>query len=85
MRRSVSVAVLSLAASLGVAGVVAAKPLDSSASCSGFLAAWANPNNGWIVQNLMRPTAEDLDITVGDINSFFAHQHEGSLEACIPA
>ena len=84
MRRPFTASVLAMLASLAVTGVVAAAPADQPASCSGYLAAWANPNNGWIVQNLQRPTAEELGITVGDINSSFAHQHDGSLEACIP-
>ena len=84
MPRLLRATVLAVAASLGVAGIAAAQPVSQPASCSGYLAAWANPNNGWIVQNLQLPTAEELGITVGDINSWFAHQHEGNLEACIP-
>jgi hypothetical protein len=84
MRRSISSMVLALAASLAIAGVAAAEPISEPASCAGYLASYAKPNNGWIVQNLLRPWADDLGITVGELTASFALQHGGSLEACIP-
>ena len=84
MRRILATCALSLAASLFIAGVAAAQPISEPASCAGYLAAWANPNNGWIIQNLVMPLADDLDTTVGGVTVVSAQQHEGSLEACIP-
>ena len=75
---------VALMASLAVAGVAAAQPISEPASCTGYLAAWANPNSGWIIQNLVRPAAEGSDTTVGAITAGIALQHGGSLEACIP-
>jgi hypothetical protein len=84
MRRTISASLLAVAASLAVAGAAAAEPISEPASCSGYLASYANPNNGWIIQNLVRPTAADLGITVGELTRGLAFQHRGSLEACIP-
>ena len=84
MRRSISAGVLGAVTSLAIAGVALAQPISEPASCSGYLAACANPNNGWIIQNLIRPAAEDLGTTVGGITVTSAMSHEGGLEACIP-
>ena len=84
MKRSVVSLVLALVASLALATVTFANPMDEPASCAGYLSAWANPNNGFIIQELVRPAAEDLGVTVGSIRSAIAQEHFGSLEACIP-
>ena len=84
MRRSISASVLALVAAIGIAGVASAEPISEPASCSGYLASYANPNNGWIIQNLVRPAAANLGVRVGDIVTASAFEHAGSLEACIP-
>jgi hypothetical protein len=84
MRRSITASLLAAVASLSVAGIAAAQPISEPASCAGYLAAYANPNNGWIIHNLVMPTADDLGITVGAITAGFAKQHNGSIGACIP-
>ena len=84
MKRSLVSLALALVASLALASSTFANPMDQPASCAGYLSAWANPNNGFIIQELVRPTAADLGVTVGSIRSTFAQEHFGSLEACIP-
>ncbi len=84
MRRSISASALALAASLVIAGGAAAQPISEPASCAGYLASYANPNNGWIIHNIVMPTADDLGITVGQLTTTFALEHGGSIEACIP-
>ena len=85
MRRSISSLAIALIACFALTGVAAAQPISEPASCAGYLAAWANPNNGWIIQNLVMPAAADLGLTVGEYTAIIAAQHEGSLDACIPA
>ena len=75
---------LAVAASLALAGVAAAQPINEPASCQGYLASWANPNYGVLVHEIVQPTADDLGITVGELLSSIAKLHEGSLEPCIP-
>ena len=84
MRTSIVATILALGATFGVVGVAAARPVSEPASCAGYLASYANPNNGWIIQNLVHPAAEALGITVGQLTTSFASEHGGSLEACIP-
>ena len=84
MKRSLASLALALIASLALATATFANPMDQPASCAGYLSAWANPNNGFIIQEIVRPTAEELGVTVGSIRSTFAQQHFGNLEACIP-
>ena len=84
MRRSIAASTLAVVATLAFAGTAAARPVSEPASCSGYLASYANPNNAWIIHNLVMPTAEDLGVTVGALTSGVAQQHGGSLEACIP-
>jgi hypothetical protein len=84
MRRMLFSTAIALAASLALAAAAAAAPISEPASCSGYLASYANPNNGWIIQNLVRPVTEDLGVTVGEFTSSIARQHLGGLEACIP-
>ena len=69
MRKATHSLALAFAASLAVAGVAAAQPIHEPASCSGYLASWANPNNGWIIQNLVLPAAEAQGTTVGAMTS----------------
>jgi ABC-type sugar transport system substrate-binding protein len=84
MRRSIFATMLAAAATLALAGAAAAQPISEPASCSGYLASYANPNNGWIIQNLVMPAADELGVTVGEFTTTSAFAHEGSLEACIP-
>ena len=56
----------------------------SRASCAGYLASYANPNNGFVIHALEKPLAESLGVPMGTLQSGFAGQHNGSLEACIP-
>ncbi len=84
MRRALLSSVVAVIATLALAGAAFAQPISEPASCAGYLASYANPNNGWIIQNLTRPTADDLGITVGELTSGFAAEHGGSIEACIP-
>jgi hypothetical protein len=84
MKRTFVSLALALVASLALATATFAKPRDEPASCAGYLSAWANPNNGFIIQELVRPLADELDVTVGSIRSSIGQEHFGSLEACIP-
>ena len=80
--------VVTLAVAAGAA--VAASPglaepgTGSNASCAGYLASYANPNNGFVVHELEKPAAEALGVPMGTIQSGFAHEHNASLFACIP-
>jgi hypothetical protein len=85
MRRSVFSILLAMLATLAIAGAAAAQPSTEPASCAGYLASYANPNNGWIIHNLVMPAADELGITVGELTSGIAFEHGGSLEACIPS
>ena len=84
MRRSVSAPALALAASLVIVGGVAAAPSSGPASCAGYLASYANPNNAFIIHEIVMPIADDLGVTVGQVTTWNAQAHNGSLEACIP-
>lgn len=84
MKRSIIGLVLALAATLALASSALANPISEPASCTGYLSSYANPNNGWIMQNLVFPWAEEQGITVGALISEFAHLHLGGLEPCIP-
>jgi len=84
MKRSIRALTLALAATLALAGAAAAQPISEPASCSGYLASWANPNNAFIIQELVKPAADNLGVPMGQVISGQAHQHAGSLEACIP-
>jgi hypothetical protein len=75
---------LAIAASVALAGIAAAQPISEPASCQGYLASYANPNNGVLMQELVKPLANDLGLTVGQFISPIAQLHEGSLEPCIP-
>lgn len=79
------VPILAVLVSLAAAAPAAAQPAPgSNASCSGYLASYANPNNGFIIHHLEKPAAEALGIPMGALQSSFAQQHNGSLAACIP-
>jgi hypothetical protein len=84
MHRSIRALLMAAAATLALAGSAAAQPISEPASCAGYLSSWANPNNGFIIHELIMPAAEDLGVTVGQIIVGQAQEHGGSLEACIP-
>jgi hypothetical protein len=85
MHRSITASAFALAASLAVAGVAAAQPIEEPASCAGYLASYANPNNGFIIHEIVMPIADDLGVTVGQVTVWNAQAHNGGIEACIPA
>jgi hypothetical protein len=84
MRRSVSATVLGVVAALAMAATAAAQPISEPASCAGYLASYANPNNGFIIHEIVMPIADDLGVTVGQVTVWNAQAHEGGIEACIP-
>jgi hypothetical protein len=84
MRRSIRASVLAVVASLALAGVAAAQPISEPASCAGYLASYANPNNGFIIHEIVMPIAEGLGVNVGTVTVWSAQAHDGGLEACIP-
>ncbi|HEX9635669.1 MAG TPA: hypothetical protein VGB34_09340 [Candidatus Limnocylindria bacterium] len=84
MKRPIRALVLALAATLAIAGAATANPIDEPASCSGYLASWANPNNAFIIHELVKPAADNLGVPMGEVISGQAQQHNGGLEACIP-
>ena len=91
MRRPLILSAVALAA---LAAVPTASPFGTivpsgNASCAGVLAAAANPNAAYVVQNLGKPAAEAQGVTFGAIQTASAQQHAGAggidgLEACIP-
>ena len=69
----------------GVAGPASGEPGPGSpASCLGYLASNANPNNGFVIHEVVKPTADALAVPMGELQSSVAQQHSGSLETCIP-
>ena len=84
MRRITIASVLALAACSSIAGVASAQPLSGPASCAGYLASYANPNNAFIMHEIVMPAADDLGVTVGAITATNAQAHNGDIEACIP-
>jgi hypothetical protein len=84
MSRSIRALVLATAAILALAGSAAAQPISEPASCAGYLSSWANPNNGFIIHELVKPAADDLGVPMGQVIVGQAQEHGGSLEACIP-
>ena len=85
MRRSIFASVLALVAAFGAVGVAAAAPISGPASCAGYLASYANPNNGFIIHEIVMPIADNLGVTVGQVTVWNAQAHNGGIEACIPA
>ncbi|HET6745333.1 MAG TPA: hypothetical protein VFH90_05705 [Candidatus Limnocylindria bacterium] len=84
MTRSIRALILATAATLALAGTAAAEPISEPASCSGYLASYANPNNAFIIHELVKPAADALEVPMGQVIVGQAQEHEGSLEACIP-
>lgn len=84
MRRSIRASALAIAASLSIAGVASAAPPVGPASCAGFLAAYANPNYGVIIQDVVLPLADRLDLVPGQLMITAAQRHDGNLWDCIP-
>lgn len=84
MNRSIRALILATAATLALAGAAAAQPISEPASCAGYLSSWANPNNGFIIHELVKPAAEAQGVPMGYIIVGQAQEHGGSLEACIP-
>ena len=84
MKRLTVALPLALAACLALAGVASAQPISEPASCQGYLASYANPNYGVLVHLIVKPTADELGITSGQLLSSIAQLHEGGLEPCIP-
>lgn len=84
MRRSILATALATVATLAVAGAAAAQPVSEPASCAGYLASYANPNNAYIVHNIVMPIADALGVNVGTVTTWNAQAHNGGLEACIP-
>jgi hypothetical protein len=84
MKRIIASLVLAVAATPVLASVALGQPITEPASCNGYLASWASPNNGFIVQEIVLPTAAELGVTPGAILSGFAQLHLGGLEPCIP-
>jgi hypothetical protein len=84
MHRAIRASVLAVVASLAIAGVAAAQPASGPASCAGYLASYANPNNGFIIHTIVMPLAAELGVTVGQVTVWSAQAHDGDLEACIP-
>jgi len=84
MKRLTMALPIALTALLAFAGAAAAQPISEPASCQGYLASYANPNYGWIMHEIVQPTANDLGVNVGGVLAPIAKLHLGSLEPCIP-
>ena len=84
MRRSITATVLATMATLALAGAAAAQPVSEPASCAGYLASYANPNNAYIVHTIVMPIADSLGVNVGTVTRSNAQAHNGGIEACIP-
>ena len=84
MKRSLISLALAIGAMLALASATLAQPISEPASCNGYLASWANPNNGFIIQELVLPAARELGVPPGALQSGTAHLHLGGLEPCIP-
>ena len=69
MRRSIRATVLALGATLAIAGGVSAQPISEPASCAGYLASYANPNNAFIIHEIVMPIADSLGVTVGQVDT----------------
>ena len=86
MKRLVTTAALAVIAVVAAgAGPAAAIPGGGSpASCAGYLAAYAYPNNGFVIHALEMPAADALGVPMGALQSGYAQEHGGSIVACIP-
>jgi hypothetical protein len=84
MRRSITATALATVATLAIAGTAAAQPISEPASCAGYLASYANPNNAYIIHTIVMPIADSLGVNVGTVTTWNAQAHNGGIEACIP-
>jgi hypothetical protein len=84
MKRTLAVLALAGGTAVLLAAPAAAQPISEPASCQGYLSSYANPNMGFIVHELVMPTASDLGVPVGKVFVANARVHNGGLEACIP-
>jgi hypothetical protein len=84
MKQMITMGAAVLAAAVAT-GSAAAEPNNGSpASCAGYLASYANPNNGYVIHVIAKPLAAELGLTLGGLQSSIAQGHEGELDACIP-
>jgi hypothetical protein len=84
MKRTLAVLALAGGTAVLLAAPAAAQPISEPASCQGYLSSYANPNMGFIVHELVMPTAADLGVPVGKVFVANATVHNGGIEACIP-
>lgn len=84
MRRTLTAVLVAGGTTVLLASPAAAQPVSEPASCQGYLASWANPNEAFIIQTIVMPTADDLGITPGQLLVGLAQTHAGGLEPCIP-
>ena len=84
MKRSLAALLLTGGTTVLLAAPAAAQPISEPASCQGYLASYANPNEGFIIHELAMPAAADLGVPLGTYLSGLAQQHSGSIDACIP-
>ena len=85
MKRMITLGAAVLAAAAVATGSAGAQPIGGSpASCAGYLAAYANPNNGYVIHAIAKPLAEELGLTLGGLQRTNAQRHEGDLDTCIP-
>ena len=84
MKRTLTALLVCSGASILLAAPAAAQPVSEPASCQGYLASWANPNEAFIIHELVQPKAAELGVTVGKVLSPLAKTRAGSLDACIP-
>ncbi len=91
MRRIMILAAMTVGAALQAPTASAFGTLvpAENVSCAGILAAAANPNAGYLLQNLVKPALDAQGITLGSFERGLAQEHPGAggiegLEACIP-
>jgi hypothetical protein len=84
MKRSLTALLVFGGTTVLLAAPAAAQPISEPASCQGYLASYANPSYAFILEEIVRPAAEDSGRTVGQLLSPLAKTHEGSLDDCIP-
>ena len=84
MKRTLAALLVTAGTTVLLASPAAAQPISEPASCQGYLSSYANPNMGFIVHELVMPTASDLGVPVGKVFVGNATVHNGSLAACIP-
>ena len=85
MKRLITaLAVVTAAATAGAGGAAGQPAGGSPASCAGFLASNANPNNGFVIQEIVQPAAAALGVPMGAVQSSLARHHGETLVNCIP-